>query len=119
IGEMPLRDFQETVHDILWFPIAKGIRTGSKSITATPKPAYWVADMTKCVEMLRLLLFEDFYGTPSALPKDLVDLFGIDAAWRVFQELMVKFGEVLQYWPQMVETAAELRCQGESLAQPI
>ena len=118
LGKMPQRDFQETVHNILWFPIAMVTRAQLKRM-AEPKPTYWVEDMTKCVEILRALLLEDFCGVPSALPKDLVELFGIDSAWRVFQELTIKFGELLQYWPQIVETAAELRCQEESLAQPI
>ena len=75
--------------------------------------------MKKCLESIERHLSGGSYGVPSVIPKDLVEFHGVDAAGYLVQDLLVKFGQLLQYWPQIVETASSLRSRGESLAQPV
>ena len=42
------------------------------------------------------------------LPDDLRDLFGPDGASQALQDLIGKFGKILQAWPDLVEAARRL-----------
>jgi hypothetical protein len=77
-------------------------------------PAFWASDVRRYVSILRQATRRDDY----AVPLDLVDGRGFAEARVLAQHLVVKFGELLCWWPAMVETARQLRDRGERLATP-
>jgi len=119
LGEMPFEQLQERFHSLLWFPIARFVSRQKGRLGALgSKSTYWAEDLKKCVEIIGRHLSGGSYGVPSVMPKDLVESYG-DAAGRLLQDIFIRFGSLLQYWPQIVETAASLHSRGEFLAQPV
>ena len=38
---------------------------------------------------------------------------------RLMQRLVLKFGQLLQWWPEIVKATGELRIQGQRLSKPV
>src|SRR5262249_10773612 len=72
------------------------------------QPAYWADDVRRLAAALRGALPDERYG----VPHDLGEAFGEAAAPGVFQQLVYRFGQLLQVWPALVEVARELRLRG-------
>jgi hypothetical protein len=71
-------------------------------------PAFWVQDVKSYISQLR----------QSALtPVD--HLYSLNGGRETTQHLLVQFGEVLKWWPTIIETAGRLRMEGYRLAQPV
>lgn len=76
------------------------------------RPDFWARDVTRHIQALRAAMRQD----ESFLPEDLTRDRSTDGARELTQRLALKFGQLLCWWPAMVETARELRDRGNRLA---
>jgi hypothetical protein len=79
--------------------------------TYGPSPAFWAADVSRMLEVLMKAHGGDDFIVPRDLPNE--------AAPRLSQELVRRFGELLEAWPTIVEACRRLRAQGIRLSDPI
>ena len=71
-------------------------------------PRYWEADVTRMIGRLSAAASAANYTAP----RDLWSGDGADAARRIAQELVKRFGELLEAWPAIVAAARALRARG-------
>jgi hypothetical protein len=116
LATMSPKDFQEVVKILLWHAVSRRLTLLEQRLQKYKDEAtFWAYDVTKFMEVDRSILVNDSYGAP----RDLAVLYGGDLAWRLLQSLLLKFGQLVQYWPEIVKGATKLRGEGERLAQPI
>jgi hypothetical protein len=75
-------------------------------------PDYWAEDVRAYLGALLPALATKMY----TVPDDLAKLRGAEEARRLTRALVLEFGRLLCWWPQMVEAARDLRGQGQRLA---
>ena len=71
-------------------------------------PDFWADDVRRMIE----LLSKASTGVGYLVPRDLLQGRDADAACRLGQELVGKFGELLDAWPTLVDAAKRLRVNG-------
>ena len=71
-------------------------------------PAFWRQDARALVARAR----------ESALVP-VADLYTLRGGTEALQHLLVQFGQMLEYWPVMLEVARHLRAEGYRLAQSL
>jgi hypothetical protein len=109
LGSLSLTDFDVYIRAQQQFrTIAFVTALQSLLQTYAGLPGYWAADVTRMIERLS--------AAPSAAnytaPRDLLPGESADAARRLAQELVGRFGELLEAWPKIVATARSLRGRG-------
>ncbi len=76
------------------------------------QPAFWAADIRKVMTLMRESLTRaEFY-----VPADLQYGHSLSEARDMTQRFVRQFGQLLYWWPAMVEAARALRAQGHRLA---
>jgi len=116
VGGMPLEDFEEFVR-------LQTCRTNNTFIALMEEhlqayqqsPAFWATDLRRYIDTLRQASMRTEYW----IPLDLVDGRSSDDTRRTAQCIVRKFGQLLIWWPDIVEVARELRAEGQRLATPI
>ena len=77
-------------------------------------PSFWADDVKRMIELMSKASTAEVY----LVPRDL--LHGrVGAARRLSQELVGKFGELLEAWPTLVAAAARLRVKGCRLTEAL
>jgi hypothetical protein len=75
-------------------------------------PEAWAEDVERCLDEAHgSLLRED-----AVVPVDLLTEGDADRALTVMQRLVLRFGELLEYWPAIHDAARRLREDGQTLA---
>jgi hypothetical protein len=77
------------------------------------RPEFWADDVRRVLALLQ----EDLTGKRCPAPCDLVEAFGMDTAGELSRRLVLRLGQMLQCWPDMVEAARDLRAHGVRLAE--
>ena len=78
-------------------------------------PSYWAADVQRVID-----LFSEAAGTDDyVIPRDLREGRGRDEARQFSQELIGRFGELVEAWPTIVAAARRLLAQGRRLTTPV
>jgi hypothetical protein len=78
-------------------------------------PDFWADDVRRMIEsMSKTSTTEDYL-----VPRDLRQGRDVSAACRLAQELVGKFGELLEAWPALVAAATSLRARGRPLAEAL
>jgi len=78
-------------------------------------PQFWAHDVEELIDTLRRVM----EGQDYVVPQDLLEDRAIDEARKLSQRLVLNFGQLLYWWPEIVEAARDLRAQGQRLAAPI
>jgi hypothetical protein len=78
------------------------------------QPAYWADDIERAAAAIRAVIA----SPSSAQPADLVQRFGEAEGRALFQRQVLRFGELLRRWPDIVEAARALREKGVRLVEP-
>jgi hypothetical protein len=78
-------------------------------------PAFWADDVRKAIDLLR----RTATGKDYIVPRDLGNVHSLGDVRRVTQELVAKFGELLEAWPILVEATKRLRSAGHRLSIPV
>jgi len=113
LGSLPLAEFEELVRVHLWQIQSGQITSLERRLDSHASPPdYWAEDIHKQVEALREAMTNPDY----VVPLDLRLERDMDEARRLSQQFVWKFGQLLDAWPEMVETAKKLRAKGQHLA---
>ncbi len=110
LGRLQQTDFEEFVHLRVWSSMSSLISRLEEQLqnSEEPPPAFWQQDVRALIALLR----------QNAL-KPVDQLYTLNGGREQIQGLLVRFGQVLEWWPSTVEAARRLRMEGYRLAQPI
>jgi FkbH-like protein len=116
LGSMPLAGFEEFLRLQVWRTSSSFISLAEEHLRMSGEsPVYWANDVKKYTDLLCQSLTRDDYF----IPLDLVQGRNLDEARQLAQRLVLKFGQLLYWWPEMIEVTKELRHQGERLGRLI
>jgi len=116
LGSLPLEDFEEFVRIQAWHTNSSFISMMENHLRRRGEsPDYWANDVKKYIDILRRSMTREDYW----VPLDLLDGRSVDEARELAQRLVLKFGQLLHWWPEMVEVARGLRSHGQRLANPV
>jgi len=116
LGSLKLLDFEAHVRSLQQYRTLAFITILESQLqTYGGSPGFWAEDVRRMVErMSKATTAEDYL-----VPRDLRDGRDAEEARRLTQELVAKFGELLEAWPTMVAAARRLRTNGCRLTDPI
>jgi hypothetical protein len=116
IGSLAPREFDAFVRSMQQHRIAAFTAIVSSRLhAAASPPPYWAADAERLIERLTSAAAGEHY----TVPRDLRDRYDIDAARALSQELVLKFGDLLSAWPDIVAASGRLRSRREGLARDV
>jgi hypothetical protein len=116
VGSLPRRDFDELAHSSLLREAHLFISHLESILTSSGEaPDYWVADLKQVIQNMR----ESFRRQEVSVPLDLLRKRNLDEAREMTRRLVFKFGQLLCWWPEMVEAARKLKREGYRLALPV
>jgi hypothetical protein len=113
IGSLAITEFEEFIRLSLCEHKSKEIAyLADKLPEARRLSALLGENMSHYLNTLRVSLTKDEY----IIPSELLAAHAPGEASRVIQRIVFKFGQLLSWWPEIVETAKRLREQGRRLA---
>lgn len=116
VASLPRQDFEEFVLVHLYRMQSEYLSFLEGSLQAYEEsPEFWARDVEKYLDAVREAIKRRDY----VVPQDLLNGRGADEARQLSQRLVFRFGQLLRWWPEMVEAAKSLRAQGQSLARPL
>lgn len=112
LGSSNLTAFEEFVRIYLWHLRSTNIKLLEDDLTNRKgAPDFWSRCIAKYIELLQQSLLEEVYRPP----KDLLKGRDINEARRLTQRLILRFGELLYWWPEITAAAKNLRADGGRL----
>jgi len=109
LGRLPGREFDEFARLAMWGSMDALIRGLEDRLAgAQPAPAYWSRDVRQFMARAR--------RSALAPAEELYASIGGRAA---LQRLLDQFGNLLMWWPAIVDAARRLRGDGDRLARPV
>jgi hypothetical protein len=116
LGAMELAGFEEFLRMQRWHRLSSWISRLEELLRITDDaPEAWAEDVGRCIDEARAsLLRED-----DVVPIDLITEGDVDRARTVMQRLVFRFGELLEYWPDIHDAARRLREDGQNLARVV
>jgi hypothetical protein len=116
LGAMELAGFEEFLRMQRWHRLSSWISRLEELLRITnDAPEAWAEDVGRCIDEARAsLLRED-----DVVPIDLITEGDVDRARTVMQRLVFRFGELLEYWPDIHDAARRLREDGQNLARVV
>lgn len=109
-GRLSEEAFEEFVHSHIRQSMSASIMQLEERMQndGGASPAFWARDVKEFIALAR---------RSASMPVD--QLYEIEGGRESIQSLMVRFGQVLAWWPEIVGTAKRLRTEGCRLAQPV
>jgi len=112
VAELPESEFCELLRTRLWNAAARNIARQETALrTYAGQPAYWAEHVRRQIRMTSEAVARPDYYVPSDLP-------GGEESVRA-QSLVGQFGQLLRWWPRIVETACVLSAQGKDLGRKL
>ncbi|MDQ3686867.1 MAG: glycosyltransferase family 2 protein [Acidobacteriota bacterium] len=116
LGEMRQLDFEEYVRLHVWRMHSEFVTLLEHRLRSFDNsPEFWARDVREYIAALRQSLPREDYIVPGELLRGR----SVDEARRLSQQLVRKYGQLLLWWPAIIETAKQLRAQGQPLVQSI
>jgi len=113
LGSLNLPDFEARVRTVQRFRNFAFITALHGQLqTYGASPSFWADDVGRMIELMSKASTAENH----LVPRDLRQDRDVDAARRLGQELVGKFGELVEAWPTMVAAARRLRVNGFRLA---
>jgi hypothetical protein len=113
LGSLSLQDFEagvRTMQHVRNFAFITALHGQLQTYGASPD--FWAEDVRRMIELMsKASTAEDYLA-----PRDLGPGRDAEAARWLSQELIGKFGELLEAWPTLVNAARRLRVNGRRLA---
>ena len=116
IGMFTARDFEEVLQTCLWMSVGRRIERLDRQLRFPEAPHYWSSDIRAHIDVLTERL------TPAGLRKSiLAEESDLAAGERLAlaQRLTLRFGQLLQAWPSLIEAAIYLKSKGIRIARPV
>jgi hypothetical protein len=116
LGSLNASDFEAHVRTVQQFRnLAFTTVLQGQLQTYGASPGFWADDVRRMIELIsKASTAEDYL-----IPRDLRHDADVDEARRLAQELLRKFGELLEAWPTMVAAARRLRVNGYRLTEAL
>jgi hypothetical protein len=109
LGALPGPAFDEFVRLGLWASMSTLISNlEDRLASGDPVPACWAADARQFIAKAR---------RSALVPAE--QLYAATGGREALQRLLTQFGQLMIWWPVIVESAGELRAAGHRLAQPV
>jgi hypothetical protein len=116
IASMKNHDFYEFIRLQVWNMISSAImELEDRIIQHNNSPDFWVNDLRKFIKTLR----DSLQRQEFSIPLDILYGRSLDEARELSKRLVLKFGQLLYWWPEIVKQTQRLRIEGTRLAQPI
>jgi hypothetical protein len=113
IGSLPLTEFEEFIRLSLWEQKSREIAYLENNLPNTQQLSSVIGgNISYYLDTLQESLAKDEY----IVPDELLAAYAPDEARRLTRQIVLKFGHLLSWWPEIVETAKRLREQGCRLA---
>jgi hypothetical protein len=116
LGSLKLADFEAHVRSLQLYRTMAFITVLQSHLHMYgAAPRFWADDVTRMIERLSKATSTEDY----IVPRDLRHGHDAETARRLSQELVARFGELLEAWPAIVAAARRLRANGCRLTDPI
>jgi len=116
LGSMTLQDFEEFVRINLWRMQSDYISFLVAHLDSYDgSPDFWANDVEQFIDTLRTAMADPDY----LVPGDLLENRSAEEARKLSQRLVLKFGQLLYWWPEIVNAARNLRAKGQRLATAV
>jgi hypothetical protein len=116
LGSMPLLSFEEFVRVQLWLVQSNYVSLMENQLRELGgSPRFWAKDVKKCLDSLRGAVAKKEYS----VPQDLLEGRSVDEARQLTQRIVFRFGQLLRWWPEIIEAAKSLRTQDRRLADRV
>jgi hypothetical protein len=115
LGALTLSDFEARVRSFQQFRTTAFITMLETQLrTHDSAPSFWAEDARRMIELLWKAAGSDDY----VVPRDLREGRDAGDARRLSQDLIGRFGALLEAWPTLVDAARRLRAQDRGLTTP-
>jgi hypothetical protein len=116
LGSLKLEEFEELVRINLWNFKSSFVSAAEHQLRIhRASPDYWASDLSEVLDRL----FEAIVKSDYVIPCDILEGRSRDEARHLLQHLVYKFGQLLYWWPEIVDGAGALRSKGQRLAVPV
>jgi len=116
LGALHLTEFEAHVRGLLRYRTHAFITILQGHLqTYGASPRFWSEDVTQMMALMVTAMTREDY----VVPRDLRQQCDVEDARRLSQQLVVRFGELLEAWPGIVAAARRLRARGLRLTDPI
>jgi hypothetical protein len=117
LGSMAQADFDETVRALLWKRASVAMFAMESQVRrlSTKGREYWAANVSGLMRDLRSAVPRPEY----LLPVDLLKSFPPSKCLYIARDLVKQFGDLLCWWPAMVERSKKLSNDGRPLGEEI
>ena len=116
LGSLNSPDFEEyvrTVQDFRNFGFITALHGQLQTYGASP--SFWADDVRRMIELMTNASATEDY----VIPRDLHRGRDADTTRRLAQELVMKFGELLEAWPTLMAASGRLRASGSRLSDAV
>ena len=116
LGSLPLLDFEAQVRMAQQYRTMAFVTALQSHLqTYAASPGFWAEDVKRMIALMSKAITAADY----IVPRDLLHGHETEEARRLSQELVTRFGELLEAWPTIVAAATRLRANGLRLTDPI
>lgn len=116
LGKLPLREFEDVLRGQILRTIKSNVALMEAALRARPAaPDFWIKDVRQYIEMLKISAKRDDYD----VPLDLMQGRNSEQARELAQKLVLRFGQLLLRWEDIIQAAKRLKARGVTLAEPI
>jgi len=113
LGELPASDFDEVANVLMCSRVCATIESlESLLIEDGYAPPHWAKDLMGRIEALRRLTDRPGFFVPVDLPED-----SNGPPQRRAQRMVARYGELLEWWPAIVERTRDLGHRGVTIAR--
>jgi hypothetical protein len=115
-GVMPQSDFEEFILIRFWEQTSKLINMAEELLQSYEySPDFWAENLETYSKALKSVLLRK----ESIIPFDLKEQTNTEAPLSFTQQLIYQFGELLDWWPEIVRSTKQLRSEGCRIATPV
>jgi hypothetical protein len=115
-GSMPPADFKADLRKIRATKLVNAVASCIRVLDEYPSsPLYWRDAIQKTLKFYE----ESLKVSDTAIPPDMLKGRSEDEAIEIYRNLIFRFGELLVWWPYIMNATKELKEQGFRLAKPV
>ncbi len=114
IATLRLDDFEEVIRALLWHAAAQNAAHLESTLKQTAGQPYLVKVIQSQLDMLNQAVVAQAYALPIEFEK-----MGASDGLRLLRDIVLKIGNLLKAWPEIVAASSEMKKQGMTLARRV
>jgi hypothetical protein len=116
LANQPANDFRRSLRHFAWSIASRRIQSLTNTLhQAAAAPKFWADDIERQTTCIERAMMEPEFGVPF----ELADVNDPGRGLRETQNMLRQTGRMMEWWPQIVNTAQSLSAKGESLAETL